>query len=275
MKIIDTHFHYLPLHVDKNTVMENMDKEGIEVIFALPCPDHVRYSLKGLTGTNEVVAEFAAEFPDRVVCGVYVDPRNVMEAQTTVLRAYDRGARVVKMWPAHGFSPDDPQIYPVWEVINKLKMAVVFHSGILGRLRSGELEIIRSAGFNSKFGQPILCEQPARFFPDINFIFAHTAYPWTLEVFDLSWAFENVYVDFSCPLAVEGYNLLQKIAPKRVCFDRFLYATDTAGDFSRELDTWRKLADTEPLKAHAENFFYNNAYKLLEKIRWERLSNLT
>ena len=70
----------------------------------------------------------------------------------------------------------NPMIYPVWEVVNELKMAVIFHSGSLGISFNLPLDARRAAGFNAKFGQPFLLDQPERCFPDIRFIIAHGGY---------------------------------------------------------------------------------------------------
>ncbi len=270
MKIIDCHVHYLPEALNAPEILKAMDKAGVEKAFMLATPNHSRYVDCGLSGDNEKVAELVKAHPDRFVGGVYIDPRNVMEAQTTARKYRDMGFPVIKMWPAHGFLPDDPMIYPVWEVVNELKMAVLFHSGILGcghnRKPPMELSTIRSAAFNSKFGQPIYLDQPARFFPDIQFIIAHCAYPWTLEALDVSFMHKNVYIDFSCPLGYEGYNLIDRLKPSRIAWDRMLFGSDTAGNAENDIERWKKLMDEPLFKDHKEAFFYDNAKSLLDKI---------
>lgn len=266
MKKIDFHIHYLPEHATENEILASMDKNNIESSVVLACPKHPRYVNCGLTGTNEEVEKLVNSNPDRFIGAVYVDPRNVMEAQTLVREYHAKGFKVIKMWPAHGFSPDDPSIYPVWEVINELNMIVLFHSGILGNghNRNLPLETIRSAGFSSKFGQPILFDQVARFFPDMKIIIAHGAYPWTLEALDLSFAFKNVYIDLSCPLGYEAYNIIKRIQPGRIAWKRLLFGSDTAGIADQYVERWEELMDDEFFIEHKEDFFYNNAKKILD-----------
>jgi predicted TIM-barrel fold metal-dependent hydrolase len=266
MKIIDFHTHYLPEHASVQDILSSMDKNNIESSVMLACPDHARYHDCGLTGTNEEVEKLVNGNPDRFIGGVYVEPRNVMEAQTRVREYHAKGFKVIKMWPAHGFSPDDPMIYPVWEVINELKMIVLFHSGVLGNghNRNLPLEIIRSAAFNSKYGQPILLDQVARFFPDIKFIIAHGAYPWTLEALEMSFVFKNIYIDLSCPLGFEAYNQMKILKPGRIAWDRLLFGSDTAGITDDYVTRWDELMNDEFFIDHKEDFFYNNAKKLLD-----------
>jgi predicted TIM-barrel fold metal-dependent hydrolase len=175
--IIDFHIHYLPNNVSAGQMLETMAQLNIEKSVVLATPDHQRYTRMQLVGTNEKVLELCKKYPDKLIPACYIEPRNIMEAQTQIQRFYGQGVRLLKMWPGHGFSPDNPIIYPVWEVINKLKMGVIFHSGSLGVRTNLPLEVRRSTGFNAKYGQPFLFDHPARCFPDIKFIIAHGAYP--------------------------------------------------------------------------------------------------
>lgn len=269
MKIIDTHIHYLGKNYPEERILAEMDQYGIEKSFVLATPDHPRYTTFGLVGTNEETEKLVARHPDRLVMALYVEPRNVMEAQTQIQRFYDRGGRFLKMWPGHGFSPDDPMIYPVWEKVNELKMGVIFHAGSMGvRPQLGE-KINRMAGMNAKFGQPILLDQPARIFPDITFVIAHTAYPWTLETFEMAYMFDNIYVDFSCDLGYEAYNLIDKLRPGRLAWNRFMFASDTGGYAGKFVERWTELMKNPFFAPHTEDFFYNNAVQLMKRVGLE------
>lgn len=270
MKYIDFHTHYHPGDDPRvDTVFLNeMDKFGIEKSMILGLPNHPRYTLMGMTGFNEKVYEFVSAHPDRLVMAAYIEPRNVMEAQTQIQNYYDKGVRFFKMWPGHGYSPDDPMIYPVWEKLNDLKATVIFHTGMLGvRPHLGE-KVNRMAGMNAKFGQPVLLDHPARIFNDLTFVLAHTAYPWTLEALEMAYMFPNIYLDFSCGLGYEAYNLIDKLRPGRLIWERFLFGSDTAGApgaAGRFVTRWTELMENPFFAPHAEDFFYNNAKKLLDR----------
>lgn len=265
MKIIDTHIHYHQESIPGKTIIENMDASNVEKSIVLPTPDHPRYTLMGMTGNNAEVRKVCREFPDRLIPALYVEPRNIMEAQTAIRRFYDSGGRILKMWPGHGFSPDDPMIYPVWEVVNELKMIVIFHSGSLGSRPHLPQEVRRSTGFNAKFGQPFLLDQPGRYFSDIHFIIAHGGYPWTLEALEMAFMFENIYIDFSCALGLEAANLINRLRPGRIPWEKFFFASDTAGTPKRYIDQWQEIMKEPFFAPHAEAFFHGNAERLLAK----------
>lgn len=272
MNYIDFHTHYHPVsgHSDDEKCLREMDKYQIEKSVVLATPEHPRYTELGLTGFNERVYEFVSAHPDRLVMAAYIEPRNVMEAQTQIQKFYDRGVRFFKMWPGHGYSPDDPTIYPVWEKLNDLKATVIFHTGMLGvRPQLGE-KINRMSAFNAKYGQPVLFDHPARIFLDLTFVLAHTAYPWTLEALEMAYMFKNIYLDFSCGLGYEAYNLIDRLRPSRLAWQRFLFGTDTAFAFTPDMaggfvKRWTELMQNPFFAPHAEDFFYNNAQKLLKK----------
>ena len=122
---------------------------------------------------------------------------------------------------------------------------------------------------NAKFGQPILLDQPARIFPDITFVIAHTAYPWTLETFEMAYMFENIYVDFSCDLGYEAYNLIDKLRPGRLAWNRFMFASDTGGYAGKFVERWTELMKNPFFAPHTEDFFYNNAVQLMKRVGLE------
>ena len=107
MKYIDFHTHYHPGQTADDVFIQRMDDNGIERSLVLATPEHPRYTQLGMTGFNERVFEFVSKWPDRLVMAAYIEPRNVMEAQTQIQKFYDRGVRFFKMWPGHGYSPDD------------------------------------------------------------------------------------------------------------------------------------------------------------------------
>jgi len=264
-KLIDFHIHYLAESFSEELILRTMDGLGIEKSIVIATPDHPRYTAMQLTGTNHSVFELTSRHRDRLMMAAYIDPRNVMEGQTTIEHYYQQGVRLVKIWPGHGFSPDDPMIWPIWEKINALKMGVILHSGSLGVRPELPLSVRRSTGFNAKFGQPFLLDAPARCFPDITFVIAHAAYPWTLEALEMAFMFENIYIDFSCGLGYEAYNLIDRLRPGRLAWERFLFGSDTAGNAKAFVDKWMELMKNPFFVPHAEDFFYHNGRRLLEQ----------
>lgn len=266
MDIIDTHIHYMPQVVSCDKILKSMDMCGIKCSIVLATPDHPRYNDLKLTGNNREVRELCRQYPDRFIPALYAEPRNVMEVQTQIRRFYDEGGRILKMWPGHGWSPDDPMIYPVWEVINELKMAVILHSGMLGvRSNTLPLKVCRSTGFNAKYGQPILLDAPARCFQEIQFVIAHGAYPWSLDALLMAYMFPNIWIDLSCGLGYETWNLIEKLRPGYIPWNKLMFGSDTAGQPETFVEQWSRITQHEIFAPHAEAFFCNNAMTLLEK----------
>jgi predicted TIM-barrel fold metal-dependent hydrolase len=265
MRKIDFHTHLVVDYVSEEEFIRTMDDNEIERAVVLAVPDHPRYSGHG---NNETVLKFYCQYPDRIIPGIYIDPRTVLDAQDKIKRARDLGVTLVKAWPAHGFRPDDPKLYPVWELMHQLQMAIVFHSGTLGGASTTELAMARSCRWNSSYGHPMYIDEPARLFPNLTFIYAHTAYPYTLAMMDLSYAFKNVYVDFSCPVGFEGFNVLHKLRPARLEFSRMLFGSDTAGgqQMAESCQRWEKLIQGELFEQYQDQFMYKSAKALLDRI---------
>lgn len=264
--IIDFHTHY-QISPDHDIIRE-MDKTGIEKSLVLAVPDHKIYAGINIDGTNEKCFEYVSKHSDRLIMAAYIEPRNVMEAQTQIERFYDHGIRYFKMWPGHGYSPDDPAIFPVWEKLNEIKAQVIFHTGMLGTCRKCSPEVNRLAGFNAKYGQPILFDVPARLFRDVTIIMAHAAYPWTLEVLEMARMFDNVYFDLSCPLGFNAWNLIDKLRPLGIPWNKMLFGTDSGGDSETAESTvkrWKELLKEDFCSPYAEDIFSGNALTLLKK----------
>ena len=268
--IIDFHVHYHPSDNPESDrkILDEMDRCGIEKSVILATPNHPRYTELGMCGFNERTYAFVSKHPDRLIMAAYIEPRNVMESQTLIQKYYDLGVRFFKMWPGHGYSPDDPMVYPVWEKLNDIKGTVICHTGMLGvRPHLGE-KINRMSALNAKFGQPVLFDHPARIFLDLTFVLAHTAYPWSLEAFEMAFMFPNIYLDFSCGLGYQAYNLIDKLRPERLAWNHFLFGTDTAGSpgsAERFVKRWTELMQNPFFAPHAEEFFHKNAETLLSK----------
>ena len=245
-----------------------MDRLGIEKSLVLAVPDHPLYAGINVDGTNEKCLKYVAQHPDRLIMAAYIEPRNVMEAQTQIEKFYQQGIRFFKMWPGHGYSPDDPAIMPVWEKLNGIKAQIIFHTGMLGTCRQCSPELNRLAGFNAKYGQPIFFDVPARLFRDVTIIMAHAAYPWTLEAFEMARMYDNVYLDLSCTMGFDAWNLIDKLRPLRVPWHKMLFGTDSGGDTETAAsitERWKELMSGDYYTPHVEEFFSGNAIKLLKK----------
>ncbi|MCY4426587.1 MAG: amidohydrolase family protein [Halieaceae bacterium] len=144
---------------------------------------------------NEEIAELANANSDVVIPFASIDPH---KGKLGAREARD----LIENWGVKGFKfhpplqdcdPSDRIAYPLYEVIAEYKLPAIFHTGHSGMgtgLKGG-------GGVKLKYGQPMLVDEIAVDFPDINFILAHPSWPWTDESLSMALHKANVYIDLS------------------------------------------------------------------------------
>jgi predicted TIM-barrel fold metal-dependent hydrolase len=144
---------------------------------------------------NEEIAELAKANSDVVIPFASIDPH---KGKLGAREARD----LIENWGVRGFkfhspmqdcSPADRMAYPIYEVIAEYNLPAIFHTGHSGMgtgLKGG-------GGIKLKYGQPMLIDEVAVDFPDINFILAHPGWPWTDESLSMALHKSNVYIDLS------------------------------------------------------------------------------
>ena len=225
-KRIDAHNHLLLRDREESELLATMDEGGVEktVLLALepPCLHFCGAPLAG----NEVVCEVCRRHADRLVFFLGVHPL-LPDAEQTVRKYADLGARGVKLFPPMGFYPDDPPCLRVYETVAELGLAVLSHTG------ATNLPIVGGAPRQvtaSHFADPIRFDGLARMFPEINWILAHMGYPWSINAWTVAAHNRgNVYLD----LCADGpwltfhphmYNAIGRSIP--LDFGRVLWGTD-------------------------------------------------
>lgn len=155
---------------DCDRLVEEMDAAGIEravlivpdLTFALPdCPLSISEQL-------DAVVAIRRRHPGRFEAFAGVDPRWGEDGLALFERALrEQGFRGMKVYPPCGFRPDDPRLYPYYELCASLRAPVMVHLG--GTSHHLEFEPAR----------PIHVDQAARDFPGLPFMLAHagTTYP--------------------------------------------------------------------------------------------------
>ncbi|MET0506802.1 MAG: amidohydrolase family protein, partial [Burkholderiaceae bacterium] len=134
----------------------------------------------------------------------------------------EMGVRGFKFHPTvQGFDPDDRMAWPIYEVIAEHKLPAVFHSGHSG-IGSG---MRCGGGLKLQRANPMLLEDMAIDFPDIQIIVAHPSWPWQDEALSLAMHKPNIWIDLSGwspkyfpPQLVQYANTLLK--------DRILFGSD-------------------------------------------------
>ncbi|QVQ54641.1 amidohydrolase [Spiractinospora alimapuensis] len=145
--------------------------------------------------SNEEIAEQAALYPDVLVPFASVDPARGPEGVRWARRLLrDHGVRGFKFHPnIQGFHPNDPAVYPLYEVIAEESGIAVFHSGHTGigaGTRGG-------GGVRLKYSNPMAVDDVAVDFPDMTIILAHPSFPWQDEALSVALHKPNVHIDLS------------------------------------------------------------------------------
>ena len=159
-----------------------MDAAGVTkaLISAWVAPQKVMIS-------NDEVAGFVREYPDRLVGVGSVDISRPMQAVAEIRRCVEelgfRGIRVLPwLWER---PPTDRLFYPVYAACCELGVPFCTQIGHTGPLMPSEV------------GRPIYLDRVALDFPELAIVAGHIGYPWTDEAVAVATKHANVYLDTS------------------------------------------------------------------------------
>ncbi|MEK8028336.1 amidohydrolase family protein [Pseudaquabacterium rugosum] len=144
---------------------------------------------------NEEIAQAARENADMMVCFASIDPhKGKMGAREARRLIEEEGVRGFKFHPTvQDFHPYDRMAWPLYEVIAEHKLPAIFHSGHSG-IGSG---MRCGGGLRLQNSNPMLLEDVAIDFPDIEIVIAHPSWPWQDEALSLAMHKPNIWIDLS------------------------------------------------------------------------------
>jgi predicted TIM-barrel fold metal-dependent hydrolase len=146
------------------------------------------YGPDGPMISNDEVAGFVAQYPDRLVGVASVDLRRPVDAVRELRRAVrERGFKALRVVPwLWGLPPNDRRYYPLFLECVELGIPFCTQVGHTGPLRTSET------------GRPIpYLDDVALEFPELTIVGGHIGYPWTTEMIALATKYPNVYIDTS------------------------------------------------------------------------------
>jgi predicted TIM-barrel fold metal-dependent hydrolase len=137
--------------------------------------------------TNDEVAAFVAEAPDRLVGVGSVDLTRPMAAVREVRRCVEKlGFKAIRVLPwLWEVPPTDRRFYPVFAACCELDVPFCTQIGHTGPLMPSEV------------GRPIYLDQVALDFPELTIVGGHIGYPWTDEAISVATKHERVFIDTS------------------------------------------------------------------------------
>ncbi len=159
-----------------------MDAAGISksLLSAWAAPHHAMIS-------NDEVADFVSEAPDRLIGVGSVDISKPMQAVREIRRCVNElGFKAIRVLPwLWEVPPTDRRFYPIYTACADLGIPFCTQIGHTGPLMSSEV------------GRPIYLDRVALDFPELTIVGGHIGYPWTEEAIAVATKHENVYIDTS------------------------------------------------------------------------------
>jgi predicted TIM-barrel fold metal-dependent hydrolase len=248
-RILDVHNH-MRTGRDADDVVALMDEHRVERMLLLGTPG-------APANRNDAVLRAVRRHPDRFAGGVFADPRDGEAAVEEVRRYHAEGFRVVKLFPNHGYYPDDDALRPFFDAVAELKMAVLSHCGWLSP-KAG-------AAYASYYSHPSHFEKLIRLHPETVFILAHMGgIAGFLETVMLTTRTPNTYVDCS---PGQGLWVLESAGPLVASIppERLMFGCDSF-DYAGLLPRYVAALTGAGFADHLDAIFYANARGLLERI---------
>ncbi|GGS84917.1 amidohydrolase family protein [Nonomuraea spiralis] len=161
------------------------------VVFAV---DHERATGHPPIG-NEFVARAAARHPDVLIPFASIDPlRGEAGVGAAARLVTEHGVRGFKFHPSlQNFDPTDRAAFPLYEAISALGVPAVFHTGQTG-IGAG---LPGGGGIRLGLSDPMLLDEVAATFPDLQIVLAHPSFPWQDEALAIATHKANVWIDLS------------------------------------------------------------------------------
>lgn len=145
--------------------------------------------------SSEEIAERATEHADVLIPFGSVDPRKGEAAVKQASRLVeDHGVRGFKFHPGlQAFSPADPDFRPLWATLEELGVVALFHTGQTG-IGAG---LPGGRGIKLRYSDPLLLDDVAADFPELQIVMAHPAVPWVDVQISIATHKANVHIDLS------------------------------------------------------------------------------
>lgn len=137
---------------------------------------------------NDYVAAYVRQQPDRLIGFASVDPTRPQDAIQELRRAREELGMVgLTIWPAaQDFHPAATSAMRVYPEACRLGMPVLFH-----------IDVAAAPPSKMEYARPVLIDEVAREFPELQIVVAQLGYPWTEETIALLSKHTNVYADIS------------------------------------------------------------------------------
>jgi predicted TIM-barrel fold metal-dependent hydrolase len=141
--------------------------------------------------TNDQIADFVRQFPDRFVGVATVDLEKPLVAVRELERAVgELGFKALRIVPwLWNRPPNDKFYFPLYVKCIELDIPFCTQVGHTGPLMPSET------------GRPVpYLDEVALVFPELRIVGGHIGHPWTDEMIGVAWKHDNVFIDTSAYL---------------------------------------------------------------------------
>jgi len=192
-----------------------MDREGIDKVLVPALKFGDPDGGMQIDVPHDLVAEVATEYPDRIKGMAGINPREGMDGVERLAEYVEDYGFVAALLEPYGW--DRPlnhrTYYPFYAKCAELDVPVVMQVGH------------SAMKMPSKMGRPLLLDDVALDFPELDLVGGHTGWPWSSELEALAWKHSNVY--FGATAHAPKYwedNVLQFIRTRGQ--DKVVFGTD-------------------------------------------------
>src|ERR1700730_11353493 len=237
-------------------VVKDFTDAGVEAVL-------VALDLETTVGTppcsNDFVSSMQRRHPQRIIQSwAAVDPHKGEKALDEAKRAIQElGMLGFPFHPIMGnFAVNDRRLYPLFEVINELKVPVTIDVGTTG-MGAG---MPGGMGAKIRHAHPSAIDELAADFPHLTIIAAHIGWPWVEEMTAVALHKGNVFWEVSgyAPQYFPPY-LVRDIRSRLK--EKILFGSDYPSiPYPRLLREWDEFGYSDDVK---ERVFYRNAERVL------------
>jgi len=240
------------------TFLLQMDVAGIQRAVLLPIDCSTTRGCKIFS--NEDIAKLCRE-NERFIGFASVDPHKQNASKELNYAIKELKLKGLKLDPGlQQFYPNDKKCaYPLYEAASQLKIPVIIHAGL-----SWESKAM------IKYSMPILIEDAAHDFPELNIVIAHFGWPWVLDSVALALKYPNIYIDTAAHYLDRPKEFLNFVMAKQIpitVIERSLRNKILFGSNYPRIEI-RKMVDAVKALGLTEGclnlIFKENAQKLLD-----------
>jgi predicted TIM-barrel fold metal-dependent hydrolase len=208
---------------------------------------------------NDEITQVMQQHPNRFVAFAGIDLRDIEAGLKEIERTHRiEGYRGVSIEPGASFTPmhaDDKTLYPLYERCQQLDLPVsITISGMLCTMVGNDLS----------FGSPTPVAKVAKDFPKLKIVISHGAWPSVMQMIEVAFMRENVYVSpdlyingIDTPGSQEYIKAAKSFMPERLLFGT-AYPSRPLKESVAAFKQWDLSAELQ------EKVLYRNAARLLK-----------